>query len=157
MSRFPFKSCCLYVTRSNLMCWLAREAERNDFLKGWTVPSSNNCKITEQSVGMVAAPAPAELISLSRLPATRDWKAAGTTGGRGKRRAQRSWARKPFFLLSRHFYSKTSLRCSTYYGAQNCLMCLFLLLMQPANRKTGYCSPRESVQYNKTCKHYLSN
>lgn len=58
-----------------------------------------------------------------------------------------------FYLLN----WEASLRCSSYYGAQNCLMCLFLLLMQQAGRKTEYGSPRECGQHNKTCKHNLSN
>lgn len=58
-----------------------------------------------------------------------------------------------FYLLN----WEASLRCSSYYGVQNCLMCLFLLLMQQAGRKTEYGSPRECGQHNKTCKHNLSN
>lgn len=44
-------------------------------------------------------------------------------------------------------YLETSLRYGrvTYYRAQNCLMRFFRVLMQQANRKTAYCSPRERV------------
>lgn len=147
------------MTWNNLTCGLEKKAERNNFLQGWTILSINNCKNTEQSA--VRGDWHKNRIFVLRnssheVCAINDRRGEKKLRHR-KRRTKCRWARKLFFFLSIHFYSKTSLRCSTYYGAQNCLMCLFLLLMQQPSRKTGYGSPRERVQYNKTCKHNLSN
>lgn len=129
---------------------IGEKAERNYFLEGRAVLSAHNCKITQSNQrrpgGLTRKTRPFLSRNSSLLVgAMKDRQHRGRRGGRGKEGHGAGWAGKLFFFLSRHFYSKTSLRCSTYYGAQNCLMCLFLLLMQQASRKTGYGSPRESA------------
>lgn len=127
-----------WITWSNLTCWLARRLRETI---SWGCKLSHPLIIVKsqsnQRRGMADTTTRpflyiVKLISLgvSDEGQKKRKSSGGTNGGRG--RTECGWARKLFFFLSRHFYSKTSLRCSTYYGAQNCLMCLFLLLMQQA-------------------------
>lgn len=140
--------CCYFRWHEAIWPFDWQESWAKRFPGRVNCPSTNNCESTEQS-------------SVEGWPGTKNkGLSIEKLISRGASRRDRTvcgWARKLFFFLSRLFYSKTSLRCGSYYGAQNCLMCLFLQLMQQASRKAGYSSPRESVQHNKTCKHNLSN
>lgn len=134
---------------------IAEKPRKKRFPKRVKCPSANNCKTTEQS-------------SVQELPGTQTRppllkNSSLLVGATRDRREEKdgegvAGLESCFPSLSRIFFNlKTSPRCSSYYGAQNCLMCLFLLLMQQASRKTEYSSPREMMQYNKTCKRNLSN
>lgn len=141
---YSFKWC--WLKQNNRLMDDKKNPEANDVPEGVRL----SCLlITRQSVGKV-------------------WPTLGWCDAEGQRRreenkktskrGQREFFSFFFFfpVLPQSFCSETSLRCNSYYGARNCLMCLFLVLMQPAHRKTEHGSHREG-RYNKTCKHNLSN